>query len=132
MSRLHLLVAAASLLLCRSAIAAPVFSIGRGSHRHGHGHRGAQQGAAYSQVHALGVSTKNIGVSEKGLNGGFTPRRCSCAAWRSAGLPREAAGGGVGWAGVPRESPAAACVVWRAPSHLPSHSSLLSPRRARR
>ena len=55
-----------------AALGAPVFSIGKhggGHHRHGHGHRGGARAEAYAGVHALAASTKNVGVSEKNIDG---------------------------------------------------------------
>ncbi len=56
-------------LACASS--SPVFSIGKhgGGHRHGHARRSGGGQAAYSGMHSLAPTTKNIGVSEKNIDG---------------------------------------------------------------
>ena len=64
------LAALCAALACASS--SPVFSIGKhgGGHRHGHARRGGgHQAAAYSGMHSLAPTTKNIGVSEKNIDG---------------------------------------------------------------
>ena len=56
-------------LACASS--SPVFSIGKhgGGHRHGHARRSGGGQAAYSGMHSLAPTTKNMGVSEKNIDG---------------------------------------------------------------